>query len=82
MTHPIEVRPRRCSAAHVAQRVASVEPLAAGRQVDTGQWVGDGLRQAHLNPAEGVDDAAEPAEPDLDVVVQGDTGVLLHGLHQ
>ena len=63
MTHPIEVRPRRCSAAHVAQRVASVEPLAAGRQVDTGQWVGDGLRQAHLNPAEGVDDAAEPAEP-------------------
>ena len=82
MTHPIKIRPRRRSAAYVAERVASVEPLTAGRQVDAGQWVGDGLRQAHLNPAEGVHDAAETCEPDLDVVVEGDTGVQLNGLRQ
>ena len=53
-----------------------------GGQVDAGQRIGDRVRRADRHAAEGVDDPAEPAEPDLGVVVESQSGGLLDGLGQ
>jgi hypothetical protein len=42
----------------------------------------DRLIQAHLDTAERVDDGGEPAEPDLDVVVDGNAGGVLQCLYE
>ena len=80
--HPVEIGPRCGAGAHVAERVAAVELLAAGRKVDAGEWVGDRVGRAHRHPADRVDEHREPVETDLGVVVEPDTRRLFDGMGQ
>ena len=80
--HPIQVGPRRGAGADVAERVAAVELLTAGGQVDAGERVADRFGRAHGHSADRVDHDGEAVEPDLGVVVEPDPGGLLDGLRQ
>ena len=80
--HPVQVGPRRGAGADEAERVAAVELLAAGGQVDAGERVADRFGRAHRHSADCVDEDGEPVEPDLGVVVEPQPGGLLDGLRQ
>ena len=66
----------------VAEGVLAVEGLAALLQVDVRLVVLDVAGHAHVDAAEAVDDAGEPAEADLDVAVDGQSGRLLERLRR
>jgi hypothetical protein len=67
---------------HVPERVGAVQDLAPGREVDVGIPVADRLVQAQFHTADGVDDASEPTEGHLEVVVDRDPRDVAHRLHQ
>ena len=73
--------------AGVGERHGAVDDLAARRVPDQAR-VGvverevdevDGRVEAQLHAADGVDDALDPAEADLDEVVDANAGELFHG---
>ena len=80
--HPIQVGARSGAGADEAERVAAVELLAAGGQVDAGERVADRFGRAHGHSADRVDHDGEPVEPDLGVVVEPEPGGLFDGLRQ
>ena len=66
----------------VGERDRAVGVLAALLHVEVGQLVVHVVRRTDRDPADGVDDVHEATEPDLDVVVDVDAGVLLDGPDQ
>ena len=80
--HPVEVGAGGGPGADVAERLRPAQFLAARGQVDSGERVADRLGRAHRDAPDGVDRLGEAVETDLGVVVQADSGCLLHGLHE
>ena len=80
--HPVEVGARCRAGADVAQRVAPVEGLAAGGQIDAGQRIVDRVGGTDVDAAERVDQSGEAVEADLHVVVEAQSGGFFDGLGQ
>ncbi len=81
--HPVQVAAGQVVAlADEAQRLRAVQLLPAGREVGTRKWFVHGIFQADVDATEGVGDQREAEQPDLGVVVDGDTGQVGDGLDQ
>lgn len=81
--HPVQIAARQVVAlSDEAERLRAIELLPAGREVGTGKRFVDSVFEADIDTAEGVGDQSEAEQPDLGVVVDGDTGQIGDGLDQ